>query len=58
MIKYIVKLGCRWCWVADGGAMLMGNVIRGLHIGMVLLGNVIAGFHVGPVLLGNFIANG
>ena len=44
---------CRW--VVDGGAVLLGNVIRGFHGGAVLLGN---GIHGGPVLLGNFIASG
>ena len=44
MVKRIVKVGFRWCWLGDGGA--------------VLLGNVIAGFHGGPVLLGNLIASG
>ena len=38
--------------------MLLGNVTRGFHGGVVLLGNGIPGFHGGPVLLRNFIANG
>ena len=44
MNKLIVMVGCRWCWVADGGA--------------VLLGNGRAGFHGGAVFLENFIASG
>ena len=48
----------RCCWVADGGAVLLENVIRGFHGGAVLLGNGIPGFHGGPVLLGNLIASG
>ena len=58
MVKCIVKVGFRWCWLGDGGAVLLGIVIRGFHVGAVLFGNVIAGFHGGPVLLGNFIASG
>ena len=41
----------RCCWVADGGAVLLENVIRGFHGGAVLLGNGIPGFHGGPVFL-------
>ena len=58
MVKRIVEVGFRWCWLGDGGAVLLGNVIRGFHVGAVLLGNVIAGFHVGSVLVGNFIGSG
>ena len=38
--------------------MLLGNIIRGFHGGVVLLGNGISGFHGGPVLLENLIASG
>ena len=27
MVKRIVKVGFRWCWLGDGGAVLLGNVI-------------------------------
>ena len=47
---------CRW--VVDGGAVLLGNVIRGFRGGAVLLGKGIPGFHGGPMLLGNLIASG
>ena len=57
-MKRIVKVGFRWCRLGDGGAVLLGNVIRGFHVGTVFLGNVIVGFHVGPVLVGNFIGSG
>ena len=57
MVKRIVKVGFRWCWLGDGGAVLLGNVIGGFHVGAVLLGNVIAGFHGGPLFLGNLIAS-
>ena len=55
MVKRIVKVGFRWCWLGDGGAVLLGNVIKGFHGDVVLLGNGIPGFHGGPVLLGNLI---
>ena len=58
MVKCNGMVACRGCWIADGGAVLLGNKIRGFHGGAVLLGNGIAGFHGGPVLLGNFIASG
>ena len=58
MAKRIVKVGLRWCWLGDGGAVLLGNLIRGFHVGAVLLGNGIAGFHGGPVFLGNLIGSG
>ena len=41
VIKRIVMVGSRWCWVVDSGAVLLGNVIAGFHGGAVLLGNVI-----------------
>ena len=40
----------RWCWVADGGAALLGSAIAGFHGGAVL-GNAIAVFHGGAVFL-------
>ena len=58
MVKRIVKVGLRWCWLGDFGAVLLGNVIRGFHVGAVKLGKVIAGFHGGAVLLWNLIASG
>ena len=48
----------RCCWVADGGAVLLGNVMKSFHGGAVLLWNGIPGFHGGPVLLRNLIPNG
>ena len=39
VIKRIVMVGSRWCWVAGGGAVLLGNVIAGFHGGAVLLLN-------------------
>ena len=57
MIKRIVKVALRWCWLGDGGAVLLGNVIRGFRVGAVLLGNIVAGCHGGPVILGNLIAS-
>ena len=56
--KRIGTVASRCSWVADGGAVLLGNAIRGFHGGAVLSGNGIPGFHGGPVLLGNFIASG
>ena len=56
--KRIGMVASRCCWVADGGAVLLGNVIRGFHGGAVLLGNGIPGFHGGPVFLGNLHASG
>ena len=44
----MVSSRCRW--VVDGGAELLGNVIRSFHGGALLLGNGIPGFHGGPVL--------
>ena len=38
VVRRIGMVASRWCWVADGGAMLLGNVIRGFHGGAVLLG--------------------
>ena len=40
-VKRNVMVASRWCWVVDGGAVLLGNVIRGFHCGAVLLGNLI-----------------
>ena len=51
-------VGCRWCRVRDGGAVLLGNLIRDFHGGAVLLGNGMVGFHGGVVLVGNFIVSG
>ena len=42
VVKCIVMVGCRWCWVADGGVVLLGNGSAGFHGGAVLLGNLIA----------------
>ena len=56
VVKRIGMVASRWCWVADGGAVLLGNVIRGFYGGAVLVGNGIPGFHGGPVLLGLRIA--
>ena len=39
MAKRIGMVASRCCWVADGGAVLLGNVISGFHGGAVLLGN-------------------
>ena len=36
-----VMVASRWRWVVDGGAVSLGNAIRGFHGGAVLLGNVI-----------------
>ena len=33
----------RWHWLADGGALLLGNAIEGFHGGAVLLGNASGG---------------
>ena len=41
MVKRIGMVASRCCWVADGGAVLLGNVIRGFHGGAMLLGNLI-----------------
>ena len=41
MAKRIGMVASKWCWVADGGAVLFGNAIRGFHGGAVLLGNLI-----------------
>ena len=49
VVKRNGTVASRWCWVADGDAVLLGNVIRGFHGGAVLLGNSIAGFHGGAV---------
>ena len=48
----------RWCWIADGSAMLLGNGSVAIHGGVVLLRNGIAGLYGGLVLLENFIVNG
>ena len=58
VVKRHVMVVSRWCWVVDGGAVSLGNVIRGFHGGVVLLGNGIPGFDGGPVLSGNLIASG
>ena len=58
MVKRIRKVASRRCWVVDGGAVLLGNVIRGFHGGAVLVGNRIPGFHGGPVLVGYLMASG
>ena len=42
-VKRIVMVASRWCWVADGGAVILRNVIAGSRGGAVFLGNVIAG---------------
>ena len=41
MAKRIGMVASRCCWVADGGAVLLGNVIRGFHGG----GGVIGEWH-------------
>ena len=41
MVKRIGMVASRSCWVADAGAVLLGNVIGGFHGGAVLLGNLI-----------------
>ena len=46
-------MASRCCWVADGGAVLLGNVIRGFHGGAVLLGNLIEVALGGAVLGGS-----
>ena len=55
--KRIGMVAFRCCWVADGGAVLLGNGNAGFHGGAVLLGNGISAFHAGPVLLENLIAS-
>ena len=55
--KRIGMVASRCCWIADGGAVSLGNAIRGFHGGAVLLGNGIPALHGGPVLFGNLIAN-
>ena len=42
VVQRVVMVGCRWCWVADGGGVLLGNGSAGFHGGAVLLGNLIA----------------
>ena len=42
VVKRNVISVCRWCWAADGGAVLLGNAIAGFHGGAVFLGNVMA----------------
>ena len=56
VVKRIGTVASRWCWVADGGAVLLGNGMAGFHGGAVLLGNGIGGFHGGAVFLGNGMA--
>ena len=51
-------MASRWYWVADDGAVLLGNGSVDFHGGVVLLGNGIPGFHGNPVLLGNLIVRG
>ena len=41
VVKRNVMVASRWYWVADGGAMLLGNMITDFHDGTVFLGNVI-----------------
>ena len=41
MAKCIGMVTFRCRWVAGGGAVLLGNMIRGFHGGAVLLGNII-----------------
>ena len=48
MAKRIGMVASTCCWVADGGAVLLGNVIRDFHGGAVFSGNGIAGFFGGP----------
>ena len=36
MVKRIGMVASRWCWVVDGGAVLLGNAIRGFHGGAVI----------------------
>ena len=43
VVKSIVMVGSRWCWVVDGGAVLLGNGIAGFHGGAVLLGIPLVG---------------
>ena len=58
VVKRIGMVASRWRWVADGGAVLLGNGSAGFPGGAVLSGNGIPGFHRGPVLSGNLIASG
>ena len=37
VVKRNEMVASRWCWVADGGAVLSGNVIAGFHGGAVLM---------------------
>ena len=39
--------------LADGGAVLLENVIAGFHGGAVLLGNVVAGGHKRFIMVGS-----
>ena len=41
VVKRIVRVASRWCCFVDGGAVLLGNVIRGFHGGAVFMGNLI-----------------
>ena len=43
VVKRMVMVASTWRWVADGGAMFLGNAIASFHGGTVFLGNVIAG---------------
>ena len=43
VVKRIVMVVSRWRWVADGGAVLLGNAIEGFHGGAVLLRNASGG---------------
>ena len=52
VVKRIVLVASGRRWVADGGAVLVGNAIAGFHGGAVLSGNAIEGFHGAAVLLG------
>ena len=36
VIKCIVMVAWRWCWVADGGAVLLGNGSAAFHDGAVV----------------------
>ena len=52
VVRRIVIVGSRWCWLGDGCAVLFGNAIAGFHggvAGLALVVHAIAGFHVSMV---------
>ena len=43
MIKCIVMVNFRWCWLDNNGIILLDNIIADIYNYVVLFGNVIAG---------------